>query len=85
MSIAFVADGRLGAAIEYSFADEALCSDSAESIDDELERVLDDNFSLHYFVGGGVDGHTDPNPPGCGHVHTKDSVALLARFELAGG
>ena len=59
LMIAIAADWSSGSATSYSFINGGACrSDSAESSEDELGRVLNDNFSSHYLVGrGGIDHH----------------------------
>ena len=72
-------DGALNSAIAYPFIDDnAFCSDSAESTEDELERVLHSNFSMHYLIGSdGVDCHQDP--PDSVVIAPDDLFAFLAQ------
>ena len=76
---ALAADGSPGPAITYSHInDNVCCSDSVVSSEDELERVLNNNFGLHYLVGSGGSGcHVDP--PRCVQVPMKELNAYLLR------
>ena len=81
---ALVVEGRAGSAIACSFLDGgAFCSDSGESSEDEMEKVFNDNFRLHFFVGS----YRHPrhvNPPGGAHVHIFGPCAYLSRPEMVG-
>ena len=53
------------------------------SSEDELQRVLNDDFSLHYLSGSdGYSRHVDP--PGSAHMHTLDSCKYLSRPDKVG-
>ena len=80
---ALAVEGSLGAAIAYSFLDaDAFASDSADSSEDELERVVD-NYSLHYLVGhDGIDHHVDP--PSSHDVELEGLMAYLTQSHLQG-
>lgn len=56
LTFALVAGGSFGGATAHPFINDS-CSDSAESSDDELEKVLNENFSFHYLVGSSGVGH----------------------------
>lgn len=59
---AFVVHGSPNFAKANGFLDNsAFCSDSAESSEDEFEKVLNDNYSLHCFLGyDGAGRHVVP-------------------------
>lgn len=80
--IALVADGSLGAVMAHSFQNDS-CSDSAESSEDEIEKVSNDNFRPHYLVGGSGAGHF-LSPPGCAHVPIDEFVGYLSKPEMVG-
>ena len=78
---ALAADGSLVVAINYSFGFDQDCrSPSAESSEDDLERVAHDNFSFS-FVGSSGGG---PEPPRAARVPINQFVGCLHKIELAG-
>lgn len=68
----------------YSCLDYTACaSDGAEPSEDELERVLNDNYLLHCLVGSdGCCRHKDP--PKSNVVHIVEISGYLAQSEYAG-
>ena len=81
---AFDIDGSFNSAIAYSYIDgKVFCSDGVGSTDGELERVLDDNLSLHYLVGSdGVVRHR--GPPKSVVVLPESRIAFMAQPEYEG-
>ena len=75
---------RLGLAIVYPYIGEsAFCSDSAEGSEGEIERVLNDNFSLRCLVGS--DGHErHRGSPKSVHIILGDLCAFLSQSENVG-
>ena len=57
-------EGSTSASLAYRFFDEGVfCSGSAESSDGEMDRVLNDKFSLRYLAGSGrYVRHCSPPP-----------------------
>ena len=68
----------------YSYFDgDAFCSSSAESSQVELDRVLDGDYSLHYFIGSsGASLHVDP--PRGRVLHVDDLNAHFVQQHLKG-
>lgn len=89
----FGADGSLGASIGYSLGDhQGCCSSSVEPSEEDLERVLPDNFDLHFSAGSGGDGpgghHRAAQVPVeqfCGHLNQLRLAGLLDVLGVFGG
>ena len=84
MTSALAYVGDLSSAISYSFFDEdAYNSSGAESSEEELDKVVDSGFSLHYLVGSsGATHHVDP--PKSRVICIEDLDTYLAQPELKG-
>lgn len=63
MKTALAVEGAISSAIACSLFGgcSAYCSDSAESTEDEMDKILDDNLRLRYFAGSG--GHSHHRAP----------------------
>lgn len=78
---ALVVDGSPNSTIAYSFLDRsAFCSSSAEGSEDELEKVLNGNYSLHCLLASsGAEHHVDP--PSSVQVDIEHLCTFLAKPE----
>ena len=85
MQTALAVEGSMGSAIACSFfGHNACCSGSADPSEEEMDKALNDNFSLRYFVySDGSSCHASP-PPRSVEIQVKDLCTHLDRSELSG-
>lgn len=82
--VALAIEGSFASAISYFYMNKiAYCSDSIDSSEDEFEKVFNNNFSPHCFVGG--DGHSrQQDHPNGAVIDTTDLCIYLVRPEMQG-
>ena len=94
MRIALALEASISSSLAYSCFDEvACCSDSAESSEGELDKVLNYNFCLHCLVGSdGYSRHSSPRNSMeipiielCIYLSRSDMAGTVDVMELFGG